>query len=149
MAKQKTHEQLGITMGELIALQGVRSMLAGGILKYHKYHHNYKEKAHTFNMSCPLIKNDHCGSIGCIGGYMSMALGEDPKDYVSRHDPLDPGLFLDAKRQNLGKLFYPPDRLSYSKITIKQAIKAIDNFLTKGKPLWNKVPGMKEDKGWD
>ena len=130
MAKKaiKNHERLDLSFAEFGALLGARTLLATGALV-----HGTKPdgKIHAFDMGFACRTKD-CGSVACIGGTMAQIMGmndDDAVSYVADKEAYDP----------IGKLFYPPDNIIYETITPRQAIKAIDNFLATGKPLWNKI----------
>lgn len=133
----KTHQDLRITLSQLGALYGVRGLLANKQVTMHRV---TDDKAttlsaaqacvgskHLFHMSQIFDENQHCGSIGCIGGYMGNILGDG--SLVCHQEPGDA----------FYELFYPYGVKDWNKITPQHAIKAIDNFLATGKPIWNKV----------
>jgi hypothetical protein len=123
------HEKRGISFAELGALLGVRTLLANGLLAHVPYR-NHGRSGHRFNMAVACSTNDQCGSVQCIGGAMGVIMGYD-KDGAVR--------YVENASGGLSKLFFPPQDYRYVAIEPKQAIKAIDNFLKVGKPLWEKV----------
>jgi hypothetical protein len=132
----KTHIQLGLSWRELGAMLATREMLKMKAIKHNP--------TPTGIHGCPLVadnerdlrfnmlytaKSADCGIVGCIGGHMALILGESPEVYVAR------------THGRLRRLFYPFGLPvgGWEEITAKQAVKAIDNFLTTGKPMWRKA----------
>jgi hypothetical protein len=138
----KSHTALKISFTEWLALIGVRVMLDCGAIKMVpevgsmwralKYLDEH-DGAHVFNMGNSMQKS-HCGTVGCIGGYMGEMVGMEGHEYVNRHDSRD----QPSRRSPLTPLFFPPINLSWQNITAEQAVHAIDTFLTTGKPEWPK-----------
>lgn len=129
------HEKRGVTFQELGALLAVREMLKQGLLE-HSLERQQLDKIknkHVFSMGNSGECNTSCGSIGCIGGYMSMIM----------HPDITGNLYVrNYRSHSLNLLFFPPNEVAgwdWEKITPKQAIKAIDNWLATGKPQWEKV----------
>ena len=136
--KKHVHEQRDLSFAELGALLGTREMLRKQLIV-----HNldfWKDGSHQFNMNVGCTRDGNCGTVSCIGGTMALIMGmdsADAADYVRYHSV---GCKL-AKRP-IASLFFPPENPKlgdWDKITPKQAIKAIDNFLETGRPLWTKV----------
>lgn len=122
-----SHETLGLAFKDVIALLGVRDALVTGVIKYSRSK-CVKPANHTFNMAVSERHAD-CGTVGCIGGNMAMVLGVEADRYVSDAIPI------------IYSLFYPPIQYEYTRITAAESVKAIDNFLRTGKPMWVKVLG--------
>lgn len=121
-----TAKQLGITPAERKAAIWVRNALESGRI----------DKS-EFDMSCTGTKGRLCGSVGCIGAWMSLHMQgkhENPTTAAMNKASIyvmDRG--FEAYEDNpLQDLFFPP---SYEK-TPKQAIKVIDKFLNTGKVRW-------------
>ncbi len=130
----KNHSKLGLSFAEFGALLGTRTMLANNAVVDAKGEYEPDDKKHAFNMGVP-CRVEGCGSIACIGGTMAQVMGMDADaadQYVRDHDP-------EENTAPISRLFFPPSQYEYDKITTKQAVKAIDNFLATGKPLWDKV----------
>jgi hypothetical protein len=84
----------------------------------------------------------HCGSVGCIGGWMFRALGENNPRTIQNQVlyPQRPSTPIpDELRAPLRNLFYPPTLAVYESITPVQAATAIDNLLRHGDPRWNEI----------
>ncbi len=142
--KYRDHHKLGITLAEWLALLGVREALASGALHHQKRRNTTARHItnwpingtkHTFNMGL-ICRQEHCGSVGCIGGYMALVTGQNTQVTVRREHP----------NRELAKLFFPPSRSDYNTITPKQAVQALDNYLTKGKASWHTICGLKEER---
>lgn len=113
----KTYTQLGITFAEYGALLGLREMLANGTIANTPSHEG---PIFDMNLTMDMEGSKHCGTIGCIGGYMALIMGHsiaDADEYV-RWGCSSP----------LKHLFYPTID-SYSDITPEIAVEAIDSFL--------------------
>lgn len=146
------HVKLKISFTEWLALIGVRVMLDSGAINHARdvaWNGAMKflaenEGAHVFNMGQPL-EAAHCGTVGCIGGYMGTMMYESPRRasrYVMDRDPE----FGGKKDAALADLFFPRidggrTSVNYDEINTKLAVQAIDNFLTTGKPNWDAVLG--------
>lgn len=119
---------------EYRALLEVREGLASGF-----YTHNPgcgSRKARFFNMGAD-YHYSACRTTACIGGWMAMGMGmarhRDVERYVwrVRSPALDPLFFPDDLPDDLIN-----DSASWGTITPAQAVRAIDSFLTTGKPNW-------------
>lgn len=149
-AKLHKHEKLGIKFVEFAALLAVRELIKGGYV-HHVPVAGYAfmseaeiertiDGCHLVNMNVAVRRDSHCGAVGCIGGTMAMIMNINPDHYVVR------------AQGNLNALFFPPrdskyeDEPSYSAITAKQMLAAIDNFIRTGKANWPKVLKLKLDK---
>ena len=138
MAKKKVkrfpHHKLGISFAEYGALLGTREMLKNGDLVFAKGRDFPLPNIHLFNMSVGMTANAECGSVGCIGGTMGQIMSKDAQeamDYVYEKD---------TSGEVLRNLFYMDGfRYKMSTATPKQAIKAIDNFLSGSKTPWKGV----------
>ncbi len=144
--KIKNHSKLGLSFAEFGALLGTRTMLANNAVVDAKGVHETDEKTHKFNMSVPCNAR-RCGSVACIGGTMAQIMGMDAIDASSYVYEREPGT---AKETPISRLFYPPEKYDFDKITPAHAVKAIDNFLATGKPNWTKIlPKSTLDKSWE
>jgi len=123
------HSKLKISFAELGALLGTRAMLANKVIVDAKGINEPQKNKHSFNMGA-VCNVARCGSVACIGGTMGQIMGIDAFSYVLRKDTLG---------APISNLFFPPQKYDFSKITPAQAIKAIDNFLATGNPLWSKI----------
>lgn len=143
MLQQKnylTPDELGIGQDLFDALIAVRDMLLNG--KIGKY---------RFRMGVIRDDNLGCGTVGCIAGHCGIYMGMDRDATINAFclDHLNKGSKIMA-------LFYPTsiiddelfchmdiiDRLHDAyKATPAQGAQAIQNFLTTGKPEWEKVMG--------
>lgn len=132
--KYKTPEQLKLTLQQYGALLGTRELLAKNVIEHVDTPEEAANKGHGlasgFNMAvwarefC--TSKNGCNTVACIGGTMSLLMGEKDSNWFDVHD------------KDLYALFYPPVIEGYEHITTKQALKAIDNFLYTGKPSWKK-----------
>ena len=125
MAKLLSHEELGISFAEYGALIATRTMLACGVLVHGK---TVVPHEHHFNMAVLCKVGGNCGTLSCIGGTMALIMGYDQRraaDYIVR------------SKGELENLFFP-SRPLYRDLTTKQALAAIDNYLTTGQAQWNK-----------
>lgn len=142
------HERRKVTFRELGALYAVRGMIADGAMTHCAGAYPCNE--HIINMSISYGKNGDCGTVSCIGGTMALIMGlDDPGWYVARtnraYDIFDTMLGGGARRSNsLGGLFFPPiEGPIYYKITAKQMLAAIDNWLATGRAGWKKILATK------
>lgn len=143
--KKHLHETLAITLPELIALLGVKEALHRKLFKHDKkFTSNAMVDAvgscHVFNMAAQGDKNASCGTIGCIGGYMALAMRTPMRyyvDYVNRGGALDRG-----HSPALHPLFYPPNKFKYAAIKASDAEVAIDRFLN-GEAPWGALVATK------
>lgn len=122
-------EALGVSRAEWSALAAVLGMLERGELC-----HGNEAVGQAFCMSATFAKDD-CGTIGCIGGYVAMLMGESsPDDYICQYR--DSGA--------LTKLYFPrkPDGgllPTLYQVTTEQAAIALRNFLATGEPDWREA----------
>lgn len=144
------HEKIGITFAQFGALLGLRELLKRGYVHYKKAvppgpglgadYELLAEKAgseHIINMGVGCRGNEHCGSVGCIGGTMGLLMGMN----ADHADQFVGG----ADKGPLRKLFYPPRPSDYNSITGKQVVRAIDNFIKyDGDPEWDKILTLKQ-----
>lgn len=134
--KLLTAKQLEITDAEREALLRVRMKLEKGVYRhcitYRQVGDNRAERTDKplFNMAVALERHE-CGQVGCIGGWMAVEMGlEDAEGYVGGQDgdgTCSAGLY---------KLFFPPDTKEWSALSVKQAMRAIDNYLSGSKYPW-------------
>lgn len=84
---------------------------------------------YLFNMDrWPVTSLENCGTVACIGGNAEFITGVD-FEYYRPHDGGE-----------LRKLFYPhASTVSWHTITVKQGAKALRNYLTTGKSMWDTV----------
>jgi hypothetical protein len=128
---------LGITDGEHAAILEIRGLFAAGV-----FHHDYDDaldKPNGYNMNYPLDEAK-CGTTGCIGGWMWLAMRRDRKT-----DAISPSQYVNNDRSEaLQNLFYPPQEeigeISYEEITPGAALIAIDTFLA-GRLDWAAAVG--------
>ena len=71
-----------------------------------------------------------CGSVGCIGGWA---------EFLFKQDPEVPGNVLGLSERQGKSLFYPESVRSWSRITQRQAMVAIDNVIACGWPKWREA----------
>lgn len=147
MAKKlHIHERRHITFAEYGALLGTRAMLALNALTTTD-NGCLVAGEHKFNMRRALLVKD-CGTVGCIGGHMALIMGKTDNNAPHFCGPdLTATEYVETGRSDsLLALFYPPREYNYKKITPAQAVKAIDNWLRTGEPMWHKL-GL--TKGYD
>jgi hypothetical protein len=154
MAKKPTkptkalHEVREITFREHLAVLAVRHALETGVLDMHPVLHpddvNAFDNKHTFHMSCSMDKA-HCGSVGCIGGYMALVMGVNSRSYVTDHIKWGHMAEPEACSPSLTPLFFPPLGRDWPSATPKVAVKAIDNWLKDGNPRWGDLLPPEKD----
>lgn len=139
MADRKTARELGVSQREYDALVKVRNGLASGCFVHVEYYDELDETEPSrfedkriFNMDTS-ASTSSCGTVACIGGWMKTimspkATNDEINDYV-----------CDADTRTLGPLFFPPSNVDMHTVTTEQAVLAIDNFLTTGRPDWEKA----------
>lgn len=135
MAKPK------LTKKERAALTAVRDLLDGGLLEYQRDVSGFSRWSldavyrirRFFNMSVAIGEAD-CGTVGCIGGWMAANMGLTPSQAQAY-------VYGFEGRGKFNELFFPSvdNDTSYAKITPRQAVKAIDNFLKTGNPRWASI----------
>ncbi len=140
MAKRTKHlhEKLGISFRELGALLGTRELLRRGLLEVDRKYAGFEPNKHKFNMRCGMVEGD-CGTVGCIGGTMYLLMNN--KANFARPYYYDPMGYVDSVKGALHELFYPPfiARDDGRTATVRQAIKAIDNYLAGSKKPWEGI----------
>jgi hypothetical protein len=127
----KSAVDLGITEGQLSALQKTLVMLETGALSYWDgYGGRYiapedRKFSGHFNMNAWSTPHE-CGTSCCIGGTAEMVGG------------LEPFSLMDASKDNesLRELFYPDDSDPYAAIPT-QAATALRSYLTTGDARWD------------
>lgn len=147
-----TADELELKQEELDALLAVRNSLALGCLKHEP---NYNE--HMFIPSAsddaPRLFNmlsggeiRTCGTIACIGGWMDVALKHRaPNSHIDRlNTVLSP-----MSDRPIDALFYPSSRIPWNELDTEMAVKAIDNFLEIGDPLWEEIYDAAKQSGQD
>lgn len=149
--------RLGIEEKELKALAAVRNDLALGEIKRTDVNAktmvdplnadhddgalDLQDKV-NFNMQVGARNYKECGSVHCIGGGMGIKMGltlieaDHYVRYMDKDVPLFPLLYPGSNEEG------GDDQYDYNKITPKQAIQAIDNFIATGKPNWASIPRM-------
>ncbi|MDH7796373.1 MULTISPECIES: hypothetical protein [unclassified Beijerinckia] len=133
-------KDLGISIKERNALVKVRDGLQAGEYVHVKepIYRYVPCKKPIFNM-VEFEGEFDCGTVRCIGGWVAHLCDNfSPRSYVCNAEG------------PLGELYFPlggdggNDDYAYSRITPKQAAKAITNFLDTGKPEWRKVLRIKQ-----
>jgi hypothetical protein len=160
MAKKKrlTAAELGIDQEDYDALLETRELLASGCLEHTTDSRDIrdtkprtKEPKAQFNMNIDASYN-HCGTVACIGGWMSLlkqgAAKDIAKGKVPKREMVDFASMEVSELGLIGELFFPKIR-DWNVITPKIAVKAIDNFLTTGKPRWGELTGQYERDVYD
>ncbi len=134
--KYLTAEQLGITRKEWLAL----TVLLQGLKEGRFGHERYSAKpVEEHDMNQPMIGFDmgiagstyHCHTVRCIGGWMATIMGYE----------LDSGIqdyVFNGHSVPLTSLLFPT-RAQMDRINQADAVRAIENFLTIGKPQWDAV----------
>lgn len=147
--KALNHDELGITFAEQLALMGTLQALKSGLIvdldpavpnkirslgmtaTNHSVAKALSHGEHVFHMCFQGAANEECGSVGCVGGYMALAMGLNMIEYVNNqsYDGVTSVARAKVPRHStaLHKLFYP-DRLTGH--TTQGAIDAIERFLT-------------------
>lgn len=119
----RSPQELNITDEEYVALNDVRIGLCNGTYAHHNSMRAKLAKMGVtpavsgFNMGQWLDKKASCGTIGCIGGWMGVALNRP---------------YRNAHSKSLNPLFYPYERGdggAWEDITPKEASMACANFL--------------------
>jgi len=122
----KSATELKITVEEHTALQQVLQMMENGEIKdYNPYNVLSEQRGKVLSM--PLAYRKYkCGTVACIGGWAAILMGKNPAGYV--------GMSFSPSLHNLyyGKL---------CDVKVKEAITALRNFLTTGKPNWAETSG--------
>ncbi len=138
--RMKSYKELGITFAEYGALLGTRQLLWSGQLTHCETNTDNPPPGQHFNMDVAGIK-DECGTIACIGGTMAIIMGKvDPSGDVRTLEGAAQHYVSCERSITLDALFYPRENdLSWGRITAEQAVEAIDNFLTTGRPMWHVV----------
>ena len=156
---KKTASDLGLQPKTYDALIAVRDKLADG-----RFRHISEEEWDTirkdrtfdgvFNMGMDL-KDYKCGTVGCIGGWMGIELGI-PTDYQKaydndtqvrshlpdlmndRHNPFS-SEFYTTRDNPLHLLFFPEVEVNWDRLTPRDAVQAINNYLHTGdaRHSWN------------
>lgn len=123
----KSHEELGITFPEWAALFGVALALHDGLIPMHSAKEKDDADKHVFNLLTSCAPNGHCGTVGCIGGYVAMAMGKNVDD--ADH-------YVHSANGAQRELYFPSTVDRYDRVTPQQAARAICNFLSTGHPNW-------------
>lgn len=140
----KTARQLGITEQERAALLRVREKLASKVMRYESDVGGPANLTEWLWTDKPIFNMAHCwerfecGQVGCIGGWVAFEMGlDDCEGYVQRTQDTD-GPSYDQCSKTLGPLFFPPERKygDYTGITARQAVNAIDKFMSGVKYPW-------------
>lgn len=149
--KYRSHEKLGISFAEYGALLGTRAMLAAKVIEHGT---QLQPNKHLFDMGTACTM-ERCGSVTCIGGTMGLIMFDSPTKAQEFVDAAfcDVHAVRAAPPSIWSELFFPGIvslgqkgkwkgryTLNYERITPKQAILAIDNFLSgKTKRPWPKA----------
>ena len=144
-----SHEKLKISFKEWLALIAIRAALESGAIEHNRDAGKWgsggtqfltkNPGVHVFNMA-NCMSEANCGTVGCIGGYMGTVMFDKVEEADSFVRAADPSWF--RRNARFTDLFYPPrgpSDVAYETITAAQAVRAIDNFLTTGKPKWAEV----------
>ena len=145
-----TAEQLNIDTGLHAALIRVLKGLESGKLRHVPYTNDPDfVNPSLFNMSVVAqpqsqsLASDHCGTVGCIGGWAYALMNGKKVDGTWIFDREQADNFVsNAPTEDLKELFYPgresgrADRWEYENITAEQAAQALRNYLTVGQPCW-------------
>lgn len=128
----KTVAQLKITDAEFDALAKVLGMLERGELKHQRgFGSSYNKDHFGFNMGDWCTRNE-CGTTACIGGWVALFTGRDPKNYV--HSAVGAMRELYFPKADDGHLLG-----TMNQITTDQAAIALRNYLTHGEPRWDEA----------
>lgn len=150
-----TAEQLKITPAELAALLWVRDKLVDGTLLHHA-----KAPAtpgsRVFDMGKDFRAEDpdegHCGTVGCIGGWMALHMNNWPERAKLASRCVDSYLYPSlgdggrgaTRSRALEDLFFPNgpvfDQRMWSSITADEAVETINRFLATGTVIWRPAP---------
>lgn len=145
--KYLTAEKLGITSEEREALLKVKRFIKGlkqskNLLSRIKHRLNEVEipARALFNMNRAVARYD-CGTAGCIGGFVFMAMEKVPLKKRNLQLSHECGLRATAYvnrvvTRSLNTLFYPLHLSDYDLITPKQAANQIETFLRTGTTTW-------------
>jgi hypothetical protein len=155
-----TAEQLNIDTGLHAALIRVLKGLESGKLRHVPDTNDLDFISPSlFNMSVVAqrqsLASDHCGTVGCIGGWAYALMNGKKVDGIWIFDRERADNFVsNAPTEDLRELFYPgnyscqSDRWEYDNITAEQAAQALRNYLTNGRPEWEEVlAGTDADNG--
>jgi len=140
--KFKTAEQLGLRKDHYCALVKALDSLQKGTIRHvrnpkHLMGDGSTVKVDRFNMSYWRTEAA-CGTVGCIGGTAEVVGGLKMWSLSECAGAM-------GDTSGLYNLFYPheldtPDGDDdWGKITPKHAVKALQNYLTSGKPKWLEV----------
>lgn len=133
-AKIKTHEELGISFREWMALFATWGVLANNIIPHDDS--GGRTGQHRFDINVGCYDDGHCGTVSCIGGTMALAMGMNANAAAR---------FVDNAAGGLNRLFYPATNKMWSSIEGRHAAEAIWNFLCTGKPRWDKIDDHIDD----
>lgn len=147
--KYKTHEELGITFREHLAIMGVLTAAKRGVFAPSQPCTNTFQAihgAHVLDMGTSLHTHA-CGTVGCIGGHVALLLGERGSTYVMRHDIRR--MHDQAAMAPLVLLYFPSvwrkghwvrrSGSEWGHISLSAIVKAIENFLTGARNPWDGV----------
>jgi len=118
---------------ERAALLQVRDQLRSGRLPYllsGDLDRKGLESCRYFNMGIEFNTQHSCGTVGCIGGWMTHILYPAADEEQIQHEMT----CLMRREPILEELFYPSNRADYGLITPEQAVKAINRCLAGYEP---------------
>lgn len=149
-----TAEELGLTEQHKDALHKVLDLFDEGLIKHVHSCHNMntpegerKDKYYVFNMNTWNEEYLPCGTVACIGGTAEI-VGKCSFDEDFLIDRVESQLMSEENYDNIHSLFYPSVtqcakvNKCYADITVEEAREALFNYLTTGKPNWEKVWGL-------
>ncbi len=159
MAAILSYQKLKIAKWEHAALIQTRDMLAAGNTREQVSNRKYRKEGALFNMNLASEvqhrghSNYHCGTVACIGGWMHLidSVGfkvggiysfdetEAATEYVNSETDRSSYKDRSSHSEALSDLFFPNIGSRYEKITQKDAVIAIDKFLTTGEVDWSHV----------
>jgi hypothetical protein len=148
MTTYKTARELQLTDEEYTALIQVKEVLLNEVVLEEALD-NKRKTNNLFNMEQACKTDGGCGTVACIGGWMSIIM--------QRVQPTAKGFYKltneqelishsyvskkDHTRDPIRELFYPGpiDSDYWGQITTRMAVDAIENFLTTGDPNWEEA----------
>lgn len=140
-----THDKLKISKGRWCSLVQVLQKLEAGELRHVSSWRDFVNFPNGFCMA-GFMRQDQCGTVGCIAGWAYMLTGEF-KGLVTSGEELELERPLTS---GLRDLFYGEDpeidahwQADLEKITPAQAAKALSNYLETGKPNWGIAIGKR------
>jgi hypothetical protein len=141
MREVLAHERLRISREEFDALMWVREELASGRLRHVYPDGRYGEHGvGAFNMAEWSDADSDCGTVCCVGGWMSkkMQLSNWQEVKLSSNKVLAP-LFFPNYLEAPQYVEMLAAKKVWLDITPTQAVQAIDNFVENGDPRWAEI----------